>query len=610
MVYMKNCLSVTIATLLGGAMLTACLQDPGQTGLGYLNEQGVKLSAPLYHFSFENLPVDSTFATDVPLDHFRDSQVVVGVQDRFTATTRLGFTLTTPLQHRHIDSADGVSLRLVPLRKYNLIGKEFLTNSSEFRDTLTLLVESFAWVNTSGDYQDSLNYYDSKILRQKVTFASLASIHRQLDTIKISPKGSYFPDSAHQDSSQIKALPKLRAKLQSAGDSTSKWLVYLQISPLAGANDSGMFRFSSRTVGRGTFAKTYGSGLWLGRYSKDSLATVGQLTQTYSYSGSSDPASNYEIKYTGPSTQSLLFGVTRGVHVRLNRDSLLARIQTALSTTPDSALFSATHSPTGKFDRRFYVPYAELRLGLKDSLNRVDGPFAFDLSVVSDVDSVGDGEVLGNIPVPLNATASLPVLGGNNSKPLRDSLRVSYRMHPQDSTLRQITLAWAQDPNTVDTITVTPTGTHREVVARRHSGWQLQVNMDMVPSPTNLLIGIHFSAQSFSEPNFIRDSTGLQNVGTNSGLKRRYYRPGADSLTVRVTKGIGQLLNRTASSNIVPDIYLRGVDRPAYDTSTVGGNTYNRVNFPVMGEVEIPRGTDGKLKAGLDIYLYPLEGGQ
>jgi hypothetical protein len=622
MVYMKNRLSAllsalmprlavfpALACLLGGAWLTGCLQDPGQTGLGYLNQQGVKLSAPLYHFSFENLPVDSTFATEVPIDHFGDSQVVVGRQNRFVATVRLGFTLTTALQHRHLDSGDGVSLRLVPLRKHNLIGKEFLTASSQNRKTLTLLVESFSWVDIGGNFQDTLNLYDSRILRQRASFASLAASHRRLDTIQISPDSSYFPDSANQDSSQIRALPNLRERLRSVGDSTSKWAVFLQISPLAGATDSGMFRFSSLTTGKTAAIRTYGSGLWLGRYKEESLTVVGALLPPYRLSGTGNPGSTYEIKYTGPSSQSLLFGVTRGVHLRLNRDSLLARIQTALSATPYSALFRNT--PAGKFDRRFFVPYAELRLRLSDSLNHVDGPFAFDLSVVSDVDSVGDGETLANFPVALGASKSLSVFGGADyTSGTRDSLRVAYLMHPLDSTLRLITLAWAQDAGTVDTLTMTPNGNHREVVARKHSGWLRQANLSLVPSPSELLIGVHFSAQSFNEPNFIRDSTGLRNVSTNSGLKRRFLRPGADSLAVRVTMGIGQLLNRTSAASITPDIYLRGVDRPAYDTATVNGNTYNRVNFPVMGEVGLPRGTDGKLKAGLDIYLYPLEGGQ
>jgi hypothetical protein len=591
---------------LAGAMLTGCLQDPGQTGIGYLNQRGVRLSAPLYHFSFENLLVDSAFATEVPLDHFGDSQVVVGRQERFTATFRSGYTITTALQHRNIDS--GLGLRFVPLRKVNLIGKEFLTASSQFRDSLTLLVESFSWFDSVGDFQDTLNFYDTRVLRQKMPFASLNPAYRKLDTIRISPKASYFPDSTQQDSSQIDSLPNLRNRLRGSGDSTSKWLVYLQVSPLT-VNDSGMFRFATRTLGKGTIPKVYGSGLWLGRYAKDSLATVGQLVQTYGYKNTTLPASTYEVTYTGSSKQSLLFGVSRGMHIRLNRDSLLARIQGALSTTADSALFSTT--PLGKFDHRFYVPYAELRLGLRDSLNRVDGPFAFDINVVSDVDSVGDGEVLGNIPVALGASKSLSVLGGADyGSGTRDSLRVSYLTHPEDSTLRRITLSWAQDGGTVDTLTVTPTGLHREVVARRHSGWQRVANLDLVPSPAELLIGVHFSAQSFAEPNFIRDSTGLRNVGTNAGLKRRFYRPGADSLTVRATRGIGQLLNRNAAPGIAPDIYLRGVDKPAYDTSTVNGATYNRVGFPVMGEVDIPRGPDGKFRAGLDIYLYPLEGGQ
>jgi hypothetical protein len=98
-------------------------------------------------------------------------------------------------------------------------------------------------------------------------------------------------------------------------------------------------------------------------------------------------------------------------------------------------------------------------------------------------------------------------------------------------------------------------------------------------------------------------------VTTNAGNKRRFYRPGADSLTVRATMGLGQLLNRNSATTIVPDLYLRGVDRATYDTATVDDGSFRRVPFTTFGEVGIPR-KSGKVKVGLDIYLYPLEGGQ
>jgi hypothetical protein len=615
---MKNRLSALaspaaalLAFLSGGALLTGCLQDPGQTGMGYLNQQGVKLSAPLYHFSFENLPVDSAFNTAVSLDHYGDSQVVVGRQARFSASVRLGFGITTALQHRQLDT--GLSLRIVPMRLRGLTGKDFLTAAARNRDSLTLLVESFAWVDTGGNYQDSLTAFDLRYIKARTPFAAAPARYRRLDTVKISPKGSYS-DTASQDTSQVMALPHLRQLLRAVGDSTHKWAVFLEIAPLAGTTDTGMFRFSSQTSGRTSYVRTYGSGLWLGRYSKDSVTTVGTLLSPYLLGSTGKPGSNYEVKYSGSnSTLSLLFGVTQGVHFRLNRDTLLSRIRAGLNATPgDSTLGDRLLglSPAGKFDRRFYVPYAELRFPLRDSLNRVDGPFAYDVSVVSDVDSVATGEVLGNVSVGLNTAANLTVLGGiNDVNSNRDSLRVTYSVHPDDSTLRRITTAWGQNPETIDTLTMVPDGVHREVVARSHSGWIRQANLNVIPTPSQLLIGVHFSAQSFTEPNFIRDSTGKTNVKTNAGLKRRFYRPGADSLTVRATMGLGQLLNRTSASTVTPDIYVRGVDRATYDTTTYDGASYRRVPFPTFGEVVFPR-QGGKVKVGLDIYLYPLEGGQ
>jgi len=618
---MKNRLSAFLspaaapALLLGGALLSAaltgCLQDPGQTGIGYLNQQGVKLTAPLYHFSFENLPVDSAFNTAVPLDHYGDSQVVVGRQTHFESTVRLGFSITTKTQRRYLDT--GLALRLVPIRLHGLVGNQFLVNSAQNRDSLTLLVHSLAWVDTAGTFQDTLTQMDLRYIKARTPFAAAPAALRRLDTIRISPKAAYA-DTNTQDTSIYSALPHLRELLTSVADSTRQWAVFLEVSPLPGAADSGMFRFSSQTLGgNAAFNQTYGSGLWLGRYREDSLAKVGSLLPPYFLGGTGKPGSNYEVKYTGPSNLSLLYGLSQGVHFRLNRDSLIARIRAGLNATPgDSTLGDRLlgTAPTGKFDRRFYVPYAELRLPLKDSLNRVDGPFAFDVSVVSDVDSLAPGEVIGNAPVALGTQAKLTVLGGiDASSAQRDTLLVTYLVHPNDSTQRQVKVSWAQDTATIDTVTLVPDGIHREIVARLPSGWIRQVNLDIVPSPSQLLVGLHFAAQSFSEPNIFKDSTGKSDATTNAAMKRRFYRPGADSLTVRTTMGLGQLLNRVSASTIVPDIYLRGVQGATFDTTSYDGGSYRRVPFPTFGEVGFPR-TGGKVKAGLDIYLYPLEGGQ
>jgi len=116
----------TLAVFAAG-LLAACFQDPAQTGSNYLGEHGVRLNAPLYHVVLDDLPVDSSFATELPLDHFGESLMVIGRESRYMASVRLGFQLSGGAQHRGIDT--GVFLRLVPRPARGIAGGAFLHNS-------------------------------------------------------------------------------------------------------------------------------------------------------------------------------------------------------------------------------------------------------------------------------------------------------------------------------------------------------------------------------------------------------------------------------------------------------------------------------------------------
>lgn len=619
--FFPSLIRATALSALVGGLLSACFQDPGQTGSDYLNANGVRVTAPLYHVVLDDVPIDSLFATELPLDHFGESLMVVGRESRYMATTRLGFQISGNAQHRALDTSVmdcgtcGLYLRLVPRPVKGVAGGAFLFNSTRApRDSMWLLVESFSWADSAGKFNDSISYYHERVLRRRVPFSTLPQRYRLLDTVRVGLRAAF--DSAAtsgQDSSQFVRLRNLAKRLASA-DSTRKWAVYLNISPLPGSTDSGMYRFIAQAAGSNgsSLVRTYGSGLWLGRYKKDSISKVGVQLTPYRTGYYQVPAATYEIDYTGPSRTSMLQGVSRGVHLRIHRDTLLARIRKALNATPgDPGLGDRLLGGTaaGLFDRRFYVPYAELRIPLRDSLTKVDGGFAFDVQVLSDVDSVAEGETLGNIPLALNSTVGLPVTGQAFGDARQDTLRVTYRPLPGDTTQRQILLQWAGKPETVDSFTVVPDSRLREFVTTRRPGWQRAVNLSATPQPGQLLVGVYFSAASVVEPRAILDSNGDE-ATLYREQRRRFVRPGADSLTVRVTRGLRLLLNRTSSASTAPDLYLRGIERLAFDTTAVNGSTYNRVTFPVMGEVEFPRGADGKVRVNLDLYLYPLEGGQ
>lgn len=607
-------------------LFAACGQEPGRTGLDYLESEGVLIAAPLYHLSFDDLPVDSVYGTEVPLNHYGESLLVVGREGHYVAKARMGFQFSTQAQRDSLSNGLYLRLTALPLStnddttssQYLRVGRRYLRESSEGHDTLRVLVESYSFPD-SGSFGDSLIRHHRRILNNPVPFSTLEAGRRTRDTITIYPRRAYPATGVVQDTTQVGALPHLRARLLNTTDSARRWAVYVELSPLT-ASDSGLFRFIGQAASNSeTNIRQYNSGLWSGRYAPDSLA-VGLLVKPFfSTIGTSaaKPATNYEYRYDGPATRTVLHGVARGVHLRINRDTLINRIRLKLNaldparpTLGDDYLGA---NPTGNFDRRFYVPYAQMRLPVDQALTRVPGAFALDMGVTSDVDSLGLDTAAFRDDIVLAAGSDslvLPVYGGSGSVKM-DNLVIKYRAHPADAGLRQVMTHWAGDPAVADTFVTEPDGRHRELTLTRRTGWQRSATLSIVPAAANLRLEVFFNVGSILEPRDILDSTGKA-ITAPRDLASRFYRPGADSVKVRVTRGLRTLLNRNyaAGTSVAPDMFLRTIDRAVYDTAAINGSTYQRVIYPYTGEIEFKRAPSGRLEVGLDLYLYPLEAGQ
>jgi len=605
-------------------LIAACGQEPGRTGLDYLETEGVRIAAPLYHLSFDDLPVDSVFGTEVPLNHYGESLLVVGREGDYVAKARMGFQFSSQAQ---LDSlVDGLFLRLtaIPLTAandsgQNFAGRSYLRKVTQGRDSIRLLVTSYSFAD-SGAFSDSLFRYHNRIITTPTPFSTFGTGRRTLDTVTVYPRRAYPDSGVTQIATQTASLPHLWNRLRTSTDTSRKWAVFIELAPLT-TSDSGLFHFigqaASNTIDT---LRRYNSGLWAGRYNNDSLATVGLMIKPYfsSSSGVARPATNFEWLHHGTSTRSLLHGVARGVHLRINRDTLLNRIRLKLNAfdplTPTLGDNLMGSNPGVNFDRRFFVPYAEMRLPIDAALTKVPGPFALDLSVTTDVDSLGLDTAVFREDITL-ATGSdsltLAVHGGGSTSTRVDNLIVKYRVHPVDSTLRQVLTRWANDPSVADTFTTVPDGRHRELTLTRRTGWSRSAVLSVKPSSSQLRLEVYFNVGSLTEARNIVDSTG-KDISVSRNLTRRFYRPGADSLNVRVTRGLRNLLNRayTPGTSIAPDMVLRSVERAAYDTSAVRGSTYLRVVYPLSGEIDFKRAGDGRLKVGLELYLYPLEAGQ
>ncbi len=583
--------------VLGAFLLWACISDgPDQTGLGYIQNGGVQLSTPLKHYIFKDFPLDSAFGTELPLNHFGETLLVVGRERGYRATARMGFQITVQTQRDSI--AKGLNLRMVAVPAI-LKGFSFLRTSTQGHDSISLLIEAFAWNDTGGGkYNDSLGVFHRRILNSYTSFSTFDTTFKVKDTARIALAKAF--DSVARDSIQVCALKNLQKRLSRQSDTAHQWQVFLEISPLKGGTDSGLFRFT------GTGGTVYSPGLLLGTYSKGAGNTPTLLAP---YTASGLPSVNYQVTHTGDN-QTLLFGVSRGINLRLNRNRLLDSIQARLGSA-----FPA--STTGKYDTRFYVPYAEIHLPLVNATNQidprthVDGPFALDMQMVSESDSGLDPQsTAALIPVALGSSLKLYALPSSStsySTQSADTLICSYAPNPSnplDSTLRRIVLRWVNDSTVRDTLYVTADGNRHELGLSLHSGWTRYATLGVYPEAGQAKVEVYFNSGSVESNGFVDRTTGQQKT-TFKDLAARYWRPGASELTVRATHGLGALLNR--KTGVTPALFLRPADRLAFDTTTASdGSSYLRVLYPVLGEVGFPRGSDGKLRVTVDVYLYPL----
>jgi len=583
---------------LAALVLGGCLSDgPNETGIGFLQHQGIQLSTPLYHFTFQNLPVDSVFSTEFPQNNFGDSLLVVGQSGPFRAAVRMGFQITTQAQRDSI--LVGLNLKLVSLPPLpggdSLIGYGYLQSSTASHDSLSLLIEAFAWNDTNGQFADSLPVYHSRILASFTNpFSTLNPVFEVRDTARIALAAAYR--SGIRDSIQICALKNLRNQM--IQDTLHNWIVFLEVSPLAGSKDSGMFRFV------GNAGTSYDPGLLMGTYQKGGADTLPTLLIPYTSAG--EAGVNYQVTHTdaGP-PNTLLYGVSRGLNFRLNRNVLLDSIQARMGSKYPAAAIAS-----GKYSTAFFVPFAQVYLPLVDGSGNPDprttvdpGPLALDMQLISDVDSLDPQSDSGLIPLALNDSMKLypmqpapPAYAGQTV----DTLICIYRQLPADTTLRQMILHWQINSTITDTFLFTPDGNRQELTLARYPGWLKPATLGVYPEESEAMMEVYFNVGSGVEPDgFTNPSTG-QPQTLYSALSPRFYRPGATSLEVRATNSITALLNRV--SGTLPVMQLKPNDHNAFDTAYYDTSSYNFVSYPVMGEIGFP------LQSGItvDLYLYPL----
>lgn len=613
-------------SLLLAPLLSGCISDgPNETGRAYLEDRGVVFGREPLKVVLDSLPVDSLWVTnragteDLRADAEQNlgaGQFVLGRQFGFSSKARLAFEIDSAF----LDSAAAPGNLKVSLglRKYTTgtrhIDSALIRFARENGDSARIRISSFVLSKNrhlpeirKDLWKDTVRHYFVPLVQQFLPFAS--------------PVGRAFTDSAvdtvtfrldrergyHDPSTAGQGLPLENLRQALRRDLSARKFIVLELELLLPGTDSAagpdlLLRFHGNDRGRPPepFLVTGGS---------TDAETAGEKKRVgLTAGGTARRGVNYRVDYQGPRL-AVLAGKARTVNFSLSRGALLSALSAALqkqnrALEPEGA---------GKFDLRYFVPFAQLSLPIAKPF--LEGELALDFTLNSRLDSVPPGaEDFGSqVSIPVGGRAPvLRFLDIADPGRATDSLALSYTVdsrHPERS--RKVAFLYA-DPDIRDTLVLQVGDSLERKLALR--GFRHRVNLRLRAGTDSLGVTLSLVARDGVESNSFAPPEGQSSNLSQS--RSRFADSASRALTLRATSGIQRLLNRGAPENELRHTFslsvFAGVNRedPSRD---------EYVDYPVFSVVPLapasdsagggspaPGGASGNYKVGLTLYLYPL----
>jgi hypothetical protein len=586
----KSLVAFSLA-LLACSLLAACLSDgPNRTGGEYLVEHGIVLETPLHKAVLSGFPADTFWTADLEPSRLGDSVILVGARGGFSSQARLIFDLNDTA---HLDSLDAPgSLRLSLGFLQPPISSRQLAATLSGVDSMRFLVETFVYRDTGLSKErraDTLAALNRSFLVNQVPAALFDPGAIRRDTIALS-----LDSAISEDSPQAVALPSLRDTLL-AGQS-DKWIVLMQVSPLAPADSGAMLRLVG-TRYSGSNPAAFAPWLLFGNPAIGSASATAKQRRSPVTLANGRLGVNSMLRFEGSPT-SILLGKTRGLHFRIDRDTLLARLEAAL----DAQGVAFRRTTDGRFDLSYFVPFARIAIPIESST--VEGDFLYEFRLDTDLDSLLPGldEAASRAVLALGEDTILFSLTDRFDRDkIVDSLIASYDEVPQDAGLRRFILRSGKDSNVADT-SYLRLGEARTVRWSSGGSRNDRLAVSVRADSASALLAYHIDTKSLEDDNSFRDPETGETLVEISDRIPRLFDPDTDTLALRSTRGVQRVLNRVRlGEDIFGDFLVQPRSPAAIDTGEA-----RQVPYSVLGEIQ-PLIQDGRLEVSLTVYLYPLK---
>ncbi len=579
-------LAALAAVTVGATLFSGCFDDgPNQTGLSYASRGQDELRTPLERVVFENFPLDSAFLLPYPLARFGDTTLLLGRDSLFTSEIRLGYRLTSSNFKKKIAAEDGeLRLNLHTLTPY---GEKTFFRAGDW-DSLVVRVESFTLTDTVSGYGDSLSRYHSLLMVQQIPFAALDSQRVTVDTLVLRRSELENASGIKEDERDplsyvpsFHSLPHLLAKMKT--ETEEDWALWLRLSVGTEGEGPGFLRFQGQT------SSTLGPHLTALAVEGDDETPTPRTLSPYLTGSPARQAVLYKPRYLG-TARGPIFGAPEALHLRLDRDRLLDSLRARLG---DRA------RPGGGLDIPLFVSFATLTAPLNlEAARGLDHASHVEFEMISDVDSVIGGEMPDEAWITLETNegsrAALSLLPFQGSSDPEETLNLSYESDSRYSGGRMLILDWDGERYD-DTVYIESADTLEFSLRKR----PLRIPLNFIGEFTSQkcrLLPFHGTRAASESRQFLDPESGAD-ITLYSAMPQRFLSAGDESLTLRATRGIRNLLQSEGAGNLT-DLAIR----PTGLALTEG---YRRIDIPVTGEFSL-KTTGESATIRLELYLYPL----